>query len=91
MRIGEHWLAVVCDMGSEKCDWVIFDDWEHERVKYAAQEVNYHLRQTALQCELLTKKRLMEEMKVPDWRLEEAIDFYSWRTATRVSSPWTGS
>jgi hypothetical protein len=72
-----HWLAVVCDMGSEKCDWVIFDDWEHEKVRFVAQEVSYHLRQTALQCELLTRKKLMEEMMIPDWRLEEAIDFYT--------------
>jgi hypothetical protein len=46
-------------------------------VRFAAQEVSYHLRQTALQCELATRKRLMEEMKIPDWRLEEAIDFYT--------------
>ena len=77
VRTGGHWLAVVCDMGSEKYDWVIFDDWEHEKVRFAAQEVSYHLRQTALQCELATRKKLMEEMKIPDWRLEEAIDFYN--------------
>ena len=77
VRVGGHWLAVVCDMGCEKCDWVTFDDWEHEKVRFVAQEVSYHLRQTALQCELLTRKKLMEEMMIPDWRLEEAIDFYT--------------
>jgi hypothetical protein len=37
MRIGRQWLAVVCDMGSEKCDWVVFNEWQHEKVRFAAQ------------------------------------------------------
>jgi hypothetical protein len=37
LRIGGQWLAVVCDMGSEKCDWVVFNKWEHELVRFAAQ------------------------------------------------------
>jgi hypothetical protein len=36
LRVGEEWLIALCDMKNEKCEWIVFNEWKHEKVKFVA-------------------------------------------------------
>jgi hypothetical protein len=36
MRVGGEWLIALCDMKNEKCEWIVFNEWNHEKVRFVA-------------------------------------------------------
>ena len=36
MRFGGSWFLLMCDIGSERCDRKVFDEWDQNKVRFIA-------------------------------------------------------